>query len=156
MKYLEITSDAYFKNVANGNNSTWVSDVYQGVLGRPADTQGLSHWVSLLAARQPRQSVAANLAFSTEALQGAVNDAYHQILGRNADTGGISFWANGLKNGMTEVQLQVQLALSPEYAGLYAKATLPLAGEVDVVNSRVTCDSSGQRLLHDRQAEHHV
>ncbi len=138
LKYEQVLSDAYFSKIANGNNSTWVSNVYYAVLGRGPDNQGLGFWSGQLASGAPRQGVAASLVFSVEALQRAVGDAYHQILGRNADTGGISFWANGMRNGMTQDQLEAQLAASPEYAAQYARATLPVSGQVIPIDVRAT------------------
>ncbi len=136
--YDQITSAAYFSTVANGSNSTWVADIYQAVLGRAADTQGQGYWDTQLAQRTSRQGVAANFAFSTEALQNAVTTSYHQILGRNPDTGGLNYWTTSLKNGMTQDQLEVQLAASPEYSNLYTSAMLPVAGSLDVADSQVT------------------
>ena len=141
LQYQEITTPSYFSTVAKSSNSTWLTDLYQTVLGRPADNQGFGYWATQLAMNASRQGVAANFVFSTEALQNAVSNAYHQILGRNADTGGISFWSTSMKNGMTFDQLEIQLAASPEYAGQFANAALPTSTQTDTIDSRVTSAS---------------
>ena len=128
----QVSSANYFQNYAGSNGSTWVSDIYQSVLGRPADSQGLANWNGQLANNASLQAVAAALVYSPEALALEVDNSYHLLLGRDPDTGGISFWSTALQNGMTENQLDAQLAASAEYSKLYANSSLPTSNQLAV------------------------
>ncbi|HET6879480.1 MAG TPA: DUF4214 domain-containing protein [Pirellulales bacterium] len=108
-------------HVSPGNaNAAYVEQVFQDVLGRPADSGGLTWWVSQLDAGAPRASVATAIDHTSEYFAtDVIVPGYEKFLGRSPDSSGLSVWTGALAAGMTDVQFEAQLAASPEY---YARA----------------------------------
>ncbi len=76
-----------------------VRDIYEDVLGRDADREGLTDW-SRTVIRQGNSldDVRENIANSEEA-QERINDIYRDVLGRDADSDGLETWSDALEDG---------------------------------------------------------
>jgi hypothetical protein len=76
-----------------------VRDIYEDVLGRDADREGLTDW-SRTVIRQGNSldDVRENIANSEEA-QERINDIYRDVLGREADSDGLETWSDALEDG---------------------------------------------------------
>jgi len=118
------------------DDNTFVSSLYNSMLGRPADVDGLAAWNQALADGASRGQVAASFADSAEAkqhwsaatsagvfshtLDGAiVREDYETAFGRDADTPGLTSWTAFLNDGGTPNQLAQDLAASSEFANLH-------------------------------------
>src|SRR5437763_16447641 len=82
-------------------NDLFVSSLYQGLLARPAETDGLAYWTGKLNAGASRQAVAQGIAGSDEALSRDVQLFYKTLLDRPADADGLAYWTSLLHAGVT-------------------------------------------------------
>jgi hypothetical protein len=89
-----------------------VSTLFQGLLGRPADSSGLSYWTDLLNTGSPRTQVAQGILNSTESRGREVQILYQGLLGRAADPQGLGYW---LQNAANLEQVQAGLLGSAEF-----------------------------------------
>jgi len=85
---LEALEDRTTSSVAA--NDLFVSSLYQGLLGRPADAGGLAYWTARLDTGATRTQVAQGIAGSDEALSRDVQLFYQALLGRPAEAAGLS------------------------------------------------------------------
>jgi hypothetical protein len=94
----------------------FVRALYQQVLHRPADTNGLNDWVNRLQSGQfTREQVAALFLTSTERYTIVVAQFYQTFLGRAPDPGA-AFWINGLVSGtLTQTDVALGIVNSPEF-----------------------------------------
>ncbi|TMD95332.1 MAG: DUF4214 domain-containing protein, partial [Chloroflexi bacterium] len=93
----------------------FVDAVYNDVLGRSPDSQGLGYWVARLNAGDPAWHLAASVVKSNEAMSNRVADDYWLLLGRAPDAQGLSSWTSLLQHGTRDETLLAQLAGSTEY-----------------------------------------
>jgi hypothetical protein len=110
-----IGSDEYFMNRANGDNSTYVTTLYQDILVRSPDPAGLSYWVGRLNTGDPRYLVSASILEGTEAYQKLVNSVYQTFLRHAPDAGGLTFWTGQLQAGMRDEAFIASIIGSDEY-----------------------------------------
>lgn len=108
------SSKEYYEGIGGGTATTWVDDLYEKILLRPADASGRTYWVGEVAAKG-RGNVAYRMYQSQESARTRVKVLYQALLGRNADAPGIAHWApRVLAQG--DLALAVHLAASGEYA----------------------------------------
>ncbi len=97
-----------------GNLTQDINRIYQDVLGRAADRNGLNTY-----SRRVRQEgwtiaqVRADVAGSAEATR-AIHNVYRQVLGRNADSQGLEAYRRRLIDGANLTIIRRELANSPE------------------------------------------
>ncbi len=105
-----------FNGTANSANARWLVDLYAQVFARPADLNGLDHWLARISAggASSRQSVARSFLNSTEGAQNEANLAYAELLRRDPDSQGLAFWTNFLRTGSVNT-LRFQHLASDEY-----------------------------------------
>jgi hypothetical protein len=109
-----LASDEFFAD--HGSNVTsWLSGVYQDVLGRALDSGGLANWSQQLQAGMSRFAVALGIVTSPEAFTRLVDAAYQNLLGRAADAVGQAYWVTQLEQGMTPSHLLARFASSTEF-----------------------------------------
>ncbi|MBY0336275.1 MAG: DUF4214 domain-containing protein [Acetobacteraceae bacterium] len=106
--------------------------LYQAILNRQPDQQGLNDWIAALGAGQPLGALADAFLAAPEfsARFGAnisneqlVTQMYRFALGREPDSGGFQAWVSGLNDGtITRTQLLTGFSESPENV----QRTLPL------------------------------
>lgn len=109
----------------------YVDDLYQRILGRPADTGGRAHWVAEVA-RLGRGRVAAAFFGSVESRTDRVEALYQQLLGRAPDAAGRAHWVAALRR-VNDVRLAVLLAGSAELRTRAARGACaggPVAGTI--------------------------
>ncbi|HET6884553.1 MAG TPA: Ig-like domain-containing protein, partial [Pirellulales bacterium] len=73
-------------------HASLVDKLYQQVLHRPAEDDGLTYWAGQLAAGQSLDAVAKGIFNSTERLNPLVTEFYQQYLGRGTDPSGLAYW----------------------------------------------------------------
>jgi Domain of unknown function (DUF4214) len=120
-------------NVSAGDqNQRFLAQVYQDLLGRTVDPNGLAFFGGqldggLLNRTQVVQQIENSLEFHTV----EVNAAYQAILHRQADPGGLSNFVQFLNQGGTAAQVQQLLFSSQEFFDLSQKAntTLPAGNQ---------------------------
>jgi hypothetical protein len=96
-------------------NQHFVMQLYNDLLQRPADNDGLAAWTTLLDQGVSRRQVALDFEASREFHQELVQNLYSQLLGRAADAAGLAGWTQFLDQGGTSVELEALLLGSAEY-----------------------------------------
>ncbi len=104
-------------------NSRFVDQLYQRLLGRPAEAAGLAGWLAALAQGMTRAQVAAGIESSPEYLTAVVQKAYEQFLHRAGDQGGVTGWVSFLRAGHTIEQMEAEVVGSAEYFQVRAGGT---------------------------------
>lgn len=103
-----------FFEQSGGTNEGFVAALYQELLGRQADTEGLASWVAALdQGRMSTEGVASGFYASIESRRSRVEGLYQQILLRSPDAEGREYWAGQLLH-TDDVRLASQLAASGE------------------------------------------
>lgn len=100
----------------------FIEDVYQKVLLRPADSAGLSYWVTAIRSGQAtRYDAALNIENSAEGRGVDVSLTYQVVFGRPVDPNGQAFWVNQLVSGAkNEGSFTAALFTSPEYLATHS------------------------------------
>jgi uncharacterized protein YkwD len=132
-------------------NTKYVTAVYQDVLGRAPDPNGLAYWVQQLDAGAPISSVAAAIGHSAEYYANfVIQPDYVNLLGRAADAAGVQYWTTQMLNGLTDQQLAAQLVASDEF---YANAGGTTLGWIDAVYKLLlgrAADSAGESYWNNQ------
>lgn len=126
-----------------GAGSGWVQGMYNDLLGRPADPQGLVYWVSQLSAGANPSNVAYGFAASPERESQRIEGDYQALLGRPADSTGLNYWLNAFLHGSTNEDLVGGFVGSSEYfnasnKGNGDKATWVAAAFEDIFHRAAT------------------
>jgi Domain of unknown function (DUF4214) len=93
----------------------YVTSLYEALLNRLPDAQGLAGWVQALQNGTTRTQVATAFFLSPEHRGIEVDQLYLLILHRPSDPGGRAIWVAQLVGGMSENQIAIQFLVSPEY-----------------------------------------
>ncbi len=107
-------STEFYQHVGN-NPTAYVKALYTDLLGRAADSAGLSGWVQQVNAGASKSNIVMGFTTSTERDTMLAQSYYHQYLGRTAGAGELSYWVNQLQHGATDTQIQVGFLSSQEY-----------------------------------------
>ncbi|MGF1598276.1 MAG: DUF4214 domain-containing protein [Acidimicrobiales bacterium] len=100
---------------AAGSPTAYVTRLYDRLLGRSVDQEGLSYWVGQLSSGRARATdVAAGFYASPESRRGRVVELYREVLGRDPDQSGSEYWAERLL-AVDDVVLAAELATSDEF-----------------------------------------
>lgn len=116
-----------------------VANLFQAVLGRTADAQGLEYWFNQSDKGASLKSIAQSLMSSTEYTGAAQTNAqfvtslYTELLGRTADAAGNTFWLDKLSQGVSRADVAVA----------FAQAASTNAAEVSVVGTVTIIDGYG-------------
>jgi hypothetical protein len=129
------TAPEFIQKYGSLSDGDFVSQLYQNVLGRPADPAGAQFWDGMLGSGASRGSI--SLAFSesaenlanTVSTAGDVNNAeayrlYTTILGRAPDQAGEAFWSATLAGGATPVQVAQSFVVSAEFQQKYGQLSV--------------------------------
>lgn len=110
--------------------TTFVIGLYQNLLGRLPDAQGLTFWVQQLqSGALNNQQVATDIWQSPEHRGIEVSNYYELYLGRAPDAGGLSFWVNRFLSGQdNELSMEAQFVTTPEYIALHNSASAYITG----------------------------
>ncbi len=107
------SSQEFYQGLGGNTDPTWVTQLYQKLLGRNPDAGGLNGWIDFTRT-QGRAWVASQFYQSYESRLTRVNNLYQALLGRGPDPTGWPFWANVILTS-GDIQLAASLAASAEY-----------------------------------------
>ncbi len=93
----------------------FVGQLYQDLLGRPAEDGGLTYWTGLLQGGSNREQIVQGIVNSDEYHGRQVQQLYHTYLHRDVDPVGLSTFSGLLAQGGTVEQVQALIVGSPEY-----------------------------------------
>jgi hypothetical protein len=110
-----IGSDEYYYNRGGGSPTSYVNTLYQDLLGRSPEPDGLSYWVGRLNAGAPRFLVSASILVSTEGYQNLVKSTYQTFLRHQPDGGGLAYWTGQLQSGVRDELFIASIIGSDEY-----------------------------------------
>ena len=96
-----VSSPEYFAD-QGGTNTGYINGLYQYILGRPADSSGLSSWLTYLNSGGLRDQAAMGFLTSTEYRSDLVESYYSSYLGRTADAGGLASWVQAFQSGLSD------------------------------------------------------
>ena len=97
-------------------NGQYVLAVFQDVLGRLADVNGLAYWTRQLDAGEAVSAVAEAIAHSDEYYSNfVIKPDYVKLLGRTADDAGVKHWTTLMDAGLTDQQLEAGFVASDEF-----------------------------------------
>jgi hypothetical protein len=108
--------------IGGNANQQFVDQVYQDLLGRPADAGGLTAWSAELEAGMPRSQFVAQIEQSAEHRRNEVMAVFQQYLHRSADAAALAMGSTLLARGATDEQLPAIVAGSQEYFALHGGA----------------------------------
>ncbi len=102
------TSSEFVRRYGSLSNTAFVNRVYQNVLGRTADANGLAYWKARLDGGMPRGQVMANFSQSTEYMRSTdpgvqVVGVYESLLQRAAEADVYTLFETGLRNSSTSL-----------------------------------------------------
>jgi PKD repeat protein len=120
----------------------FIISLYQNVLFRKPDPQGLAFWELQLANGTPRSVIGQDFWTSTEHLGIEIDTLYQLILNRAPDSAGQTFWVDKLLAGVGETTVAIDFLTSPEYAASHATNTSYVEGLYSDVLAR-NADAQG-------------
>jgi hypothetical protein len=110
-----ISSPEFFQS-AGGTNTGWVTQLYQRLLNRTPDTQGLQYWVNLLDQNQATQKqVVLGFVSSDEYYANLIDGFYQQYLQRAPSAGEMSLYLSQFRSGASQRSVQISIVNQPEY-----------------------------------------
>lgn len=98
-----------------GSGSGWVAGLYQDMLGRSPDSDGLAHWSGRLAAGAAPDTIAHGFATSRELESLRVADQYTALLGRTPNPSELAHWLDAYEDGWTNDDIEAAFVGSDEY-----------------------------------------
>ena len=109
------------------DDSGFVNLVYNNVLSRNPDSEGLSYWNGEMSGGMTRGEVMTGFSESTENQNSTLNQIrviafYYGMLKRAPDQGGFDYWVGKLNNGELPNELIDGFIISPEYQGRAEKS----------------------------------
>ena len=99
------------------DDELFISQAFEDILGRGADSSAEEHFKSLLQHGLSRDALGSLLTHSDEYYDKRIQRAYQDYLGRSADAGGVAFWRQLMHSGLTDEQLEAAFIGSPEFYG---------------------------------------
>ncbi len=101
------------------NTDLFVRQLYRDLLGREAESAGITHWSGQLAAGLDRSELVSTFVASAEfdANAGAVARLYHAVLGRSPDYCGFNYWMGERLQGRSSESIAADFLSSTEFAG---------------------------------------
>ncbi|HVX63909.1 MAG TPA: DUF4214 domain-containing protein, partial [Pirellulales bacterium] len=109
-----LASDEYFEH-AGGDNAHWIDGIYQSLLNRGADPNGVKYWLAQLSNGEARAQIALSIASGPEAETLTISDDYMHFLGREPDADGKAYWLKQFASGKHNEDLIAAFAASDEY-----------------------------------------
>lgn len=103
----------YFEGRGGGTDETWVADLYDAILGRAPDADGLAYWTAQVTVHG-RSWVASRLYGSLESRRDRVTALYEQLLDRGPEPDGLAYWAERVAT-TGDLALARDLGASAEY-----------------------------------------
>lgn len=110
-----IGSGEYFARRGGGTNGGWLQAVYQDVLNRGIDVNGLQTWSHDLIFGFTRGHIAQLIINNAEGFQVEVQTFYQQFLNRNADSDGLNHFVAAMLQGTRREPVIAGILGSDEY-----------------------------------------
>ena len=129
-----ISSPEFFAEAGNSHpqlsaNAAWVTTLYERLLNREPDQQGLQFWTGNLdSGAMTREQVVLGFEQSPEAYTNDVNGFFQQYLNRAPTATELANYVGQLEHGATQRDIQMQLIDLPEYQNV---PPLPPAGSMN-------------------------
>ncbi|HXT57127.1 MAG TPA: DUF4214 domain-containing protein, partial [Pirellulales bacterium] len=129
-----ISSPEFFAEAGNSHpqlsaNAAWVTTLYERLLNREPDQQGLQFWTGNLdSGAMTREQVVLGFEQSPEAYTNDVNGFFQQYLNRAPTATELANYVGQLEHGATQRDIQMQLIDLPEYQN---NPPLPPAGSMN-------------------------
>ncbi|HEV7221820.1 MAG TPA: DUF4214 domain-containing protein, partial [Pirellulales bacterium] len=129
-----ISSPEFFAEAGNAHpqlsaNAAWVTTLYERLLNREPDSQGLQFWTGNLdSGAMTRPDVVLGFEQSREAFANDVTAFFQQYLNRAPSDAESATYVTQLQQGSTQRDIQVELINLPEYQSIPA---LPTAGTMN-------------------------
>lgn len=101
------------KNDQNSDHHDDINKIYQEVLGRDADSQGLVTWLRELSRSSTIRDIRSKVAKSREAKR-VINQIYQDVLGRNVDPSGLKTYTTHLASGWSQTDVREHIQRSDE------------------------------------------
>ncbi|HEV3081146.1 MAG TPA: FG-GAP-like repeat-containing protein [Gemmataceae bacterium] len=110
-------SDEFFQNSAAGSDTNFVNLLYTDLLGRGADSAGLTNFLNVLSAAETasRLGLSNVLDTSDEYRTNLIGNYFTKFLKRPASAGDVSSWLTQFHNGLTDEGFIALLTGSAEY-----------------------------------------
>jgi len=106
----------------HGNTATgFITGLYQDLLGRPPDSNGLNNWLNALSNGSSTFAVAAAFVTSQERDVSLIRGDYTLYLGRNPRTDEIVAWLTQFQNGSNRAMVAAGIIASNEFFALAGK-----------------------------------
>lgn len=109
--------------MATLSNTAYLAQLYQNLLGRTADADGLAYFLPLLDTGYMTRAQAAGIILASDEFAttpfAPLARLYSAAFNRIADADGLQFWASIHQQGASYEQIAQQFAISPEFADLY-------------------------------------
>lgn len=116
-----------------GTDVSWVAAMYQDLLGRPADSAGLTYWLGQLEAGVSEYQIALGIATSAERESIVVANDYQTFLGRGATSADVAFWVTQFEQGSRNEDVIAGFISSAEYYNSPNKGQATNAAWIDSV-----------------------
>jgi hypothetical protein len=100
-------------------DAAWVTALYNSILGRAPDSQGLEFWVNGLK-YQTRASIVLGFVTSNEYRLTLINGWFEEYLGRALDPSGAQYWVQQMQLGLTQDALQAGILGSAEFKAKFS------------------------------------
>jgi hypothetical protein len=115
-----IQSSEFFQSAANtypqlSANAAFVTALYERLLGRAADSDGLDYWTGQLANGVSRYQVALSFVESDEAFTNDVNAWFEEYLQRAPTSAELSTYVAHLVNNETDAKVQTEIIDLPDF-----------------------------------------
>jgi hypothetical protein len=109
-------SSPEFYHQSGGTNSGWLTQVYERLLNRPEDDQGMAYWNSVLSQNSNNLGpVALSFEHSNENFQNVVTGFYQQYLQRKPTNTELAAAVNTLASGGSQRDIEIGIINSNEY-----------------------------------------
>ncbi len=103
------------QEAAKLGNNQWVSNLYEGALGRAPEPSGFAYWTGQLNSGQAsRTQIEQSFVLGSEAAGAAVDSFYIDYLQRVPDAGGRAFYVQAISSGGTTYASVAQLLLASD------------------------------------------
>ncbi|HEV3342390.1 MAG TPA: DUF4214 domain-containing protein, partial [Pirellulales bacterium] len=129
----EFFAQAGLQHPTDSPNQAWVRTLYERLLNREPDTQGLDFWTNKLnTGAMTRPQVVLGFETSPEAYGNDVTSFYQLYLNRNPSPAEQATYVNQLLNGSTQAAVQIEIINTTEYQN---NPPLPATGTTSADNS---------------------
>ena len=120
------------------NNLTFVRMLYNNILDRTGDQNGVNFWTAQLNDHKITRDQLITKFFDSPEIQNqfqtpadAVTNVYRSLLLREPDKAGLDFWTNKIGAGASKISdIAVSLVHSPEFTKIQDKTTLPIVNTI--------------------------